>query len=360
MKKMNVAVVGATGIAGQQFVSALADHPWFELSRLGASTKSAGKSYADALRDSSTGQLRWWAGGAPPAAALELRVEEGASLDLGGVDLVFSAVESEVAAELEPLYAQTTPVISTASAFRYEDDVPLLLPGVSMEHAVLIKRQRETRGWKGFILPQPNCTVTGLAITLKPIHERFGVERVSMVSMQGISGAGRSPGVAALDAIDNVIPFIPSEEEKVAREARKLLGRVISSSIEEADIKVSSTCTRAAVLEGHTEAVSLELSAAAGPQEVVEVLRSAGKTAAKLPLPSMPETLIRVHDDPFRPQPRLDRNAGGGMITSVGRVRGEELYRHGVKYVLVSHNTKMGAARGAILVAEYLLHKKLI
>jgi len=271
------------------------------------------------------------------------------------VDIVFSAVEADVARELEPMYARTTPVVSTASAFRYEDDVPLLLPGVSMEHANLVRHQQERRGWQGFVLPQPNCTVTGLAITLKPIHDRFGVKRVSMVSMQGISGAGRSPGVAALDVIDNVVPYIPSEEEKVALEARKLLGTVGPAGIEDADIEVSATCTRAPVLEGHTEAVSVELARSATPAEVTEVLRSAGRELARLDLPSMPDELIHVHDDPFRPQPRLDRDAGDGMTTSVGRVRPEPLFANGVKYVLVSHNTKMGAAKGSILVAEHIV-----
>lgn len=359
-KKQSVAVVGATGIAGQQFVAALGDHPWFTVTRLGASARSAGKRYGDALRDSGTGQLRWWADGEPPATSLDLVVEDAATMDLERVDVVFSAVEADVARTLEPMYAQSTPVLSTASAFRYEDDVPLLIPGVSMEHAKLVGVQRKNRGWRGFVLPQPNCTVMGLAITLKPLHERFGVKRVSMVSMQGISGAGRSPGVAALDAIDNIIPYIPKEEEKVALEAKKLLGTLGRDRIRPADIEVSATCTRAAVIEGHTEAVSVEFEEKASPAAVAAAFRAAGRSIMKLGLPSMPEQLIRVHDDPFRPQPRLDRDAGGGMTTSVGRIRPEPLYRNGVKYVLVSHNTKMGAALGSILVAEYLVAKKLI
>ncbi len=353
--RRKVAVVGATGIAGQQFVAALATHPWFTITRLGASPRSAGKRYADALRDESSGQLRWWADGEPPRHACDLVVEQGTRIDLTDVDIVFSAVEADVAREVEPLYARTTPVVSTASAFRYEPDVPLLLPGVSMEHASLVRLQQERRGWKGFILPQPNCMVTGLAITLKPLHDRFGVRRVSMVSMQGISGAGRSPGVAALDVIDNIIPYIPKEEEKVSREARKLLGEATATGITEADVEVSATCTRAAVLEGHTAAVSVELGRKATPEEVAAALREAGQPLMALKLPSMPAELIRVHDDPFRPQPRLDRDTGKGMTTSVGRIRPEPLFANGVKYVLVSHNTKMGAATGAILVAEYLV-----
>ncbi len=359
MKKKRVAVVGATGIAGQQFVAALVAHPWFRLTRLAASERSAGKCYSDALRDADTGQVRWWADGAVPKAAQGLMIENGPDLILDDIDIVFTAIESDAALELEPIYAARRPVVSTASAFRYEDDVPLLLPGVSMEHAKLVRGQQKLRGWKGYILPQPNCTVTGLAITLKPLHDRFGVKRVGMVSMQGISGAGRSPGVPALDAIDNIVPFIPNEEEKVRIEARKLLGKATTRGITDADVEVSCTCTRAPVLEGHTEAVSVELAKKATPKQVAQCFRTAGRKLAALGLPSMPERLIEVHDDPFRPQPRLDRNAGDGMTTSVGRIREEPLYRHGVKYMLVSHNTKMGAAKGSILVAEYLVKKGL-
>ncbi len=357
MKKKRVGIVGATGIAGQQFIAALDRHPWLRVTRLAASERSAGKAYGDALRDDSSGQLRWWASPDVPQWCAGMNVENASELELGDLDLVFSAVESGPARELEPLYARELPVLSTASAFRYEDDVPLLLPGVNMEHAKLVKKQQKLRGWKGFILPQPNCTVTGLAVTLAPLHARFGLKRVSMVSMQGISGAGRSPGVAALDAIDNIVPYIPSEEEKVAVEARKLLGKLTARGIEDAAIKVSATCTRAPVLEGHTEAVSVELASKAEPRQAATAFRAAGRKMSALGLPSMPEQLIRVHDDPFRPQPRLDRDAGDGMTTSVGRIRKEPLFQHGLRYLLVSHNTKMGAAKGSILVAEYLIAK---
>ena len=360
MRKKRVAVVGATGIAGQQFVAALANHPWFRITRLGASARSAGKSYREALRDAATGQLRWWAEGSPPADCLDKEVEDGAALRLGDVDLVFSAIESDAARELEPLWAESTPVVSTTAAFRYEPDVPLVLPGVSLDHVRLLRRQQRRRGWRGFILPQPNCTTTGLAITLRPLADRFGLRRVGMVSMQGISGAGRSPGVAALDIIDNVVPFIPGEEEKVELETRKLLGTLTRDGIRPAALRVSAACTRVPVLEGHTETVSVALGRKAEPSEVAAAFRGAGRELARLGLPSMPERLIRVHDDPFRPQPRLDRDEGAGMTTSVGRIRREPLFPNGIKYVLVSHNTKMGAAKGAILVAEYLLHKELL
>lgn len=350
--KLRVAIVGATGIAGQQFVDALREHPWFETTILAASERSAGKRYGEALRDAKTGALRWWCDDPPPAHVLELPVVAGDRLDAAQVDLVFSAVESDVARELEPRWAAARPVISTASAYRYEDDVPLLIPGVNLAHAPLLHAQRARRGWQGFVAPIPNCTTTGLAIALKPLHERYGVEKVAVTSMQGISGAGRSPGVVALDIIDNVVPFIPGEEEKVARETRKILGALGEGAIVPAPCVVSATCTRAAVLEGHTEAVSVALAKACSPAEAAATLRAYDGGVAGLP--SAPRRMITVLDDPFRPQPRLDRNVDGGMTTSVGRLRPDELWPHGLRFVLVSHNTKMGAAKGALLLAEAL------
>jgi len=191
-------------------------------------------------------------------------------------------------------------------------------------------------------------------ITLKPLLDRFGLERVVMTSMQGVSGAGRSPGVVALDIVDNIIPFIPGEEEKVARETCKILGVVGEGGVAPARIRVSATCTRAAVIEGHTESVCASTSNPCTPEEVAAAFRDFGAELARLALPSAPQRLITVHDDPFRPQPRLDRDADGGMTTSVGRIRHDDALDNGIKYVLVSHNTKMGAAKGAVLTAEYL------
>jgi aspartate-semialdehyde dehydrogenase len=353
--RKRVAVVGATGIAGQQFLVALARHPWFEIVRLAASERSAGKRYAEALRDPHHGARRWWCQEEPPAGLLELPVDHAEDLDLTGVDLVFSAVESDAARTLEPRYAKTTPVLSTASAFRYEDDVPILVPGINPAHAALIDRQRRGRGWRGFIVPLPNCTTMGLVMTLRPLLDRFGVQRVLMTSMQGLSGAGRSPGVLALDVLDNVIPHIPGEEEKVVRETGKVLGQLGEGGVVPAPFPVSATCTRAAVSEGHTEAVVVSLGAPARPAEVAAALRDFEGGLRGLDLPSAPRRLITVHDDPFRPQPRLDRDADGGMTTSVGRIRADPALEHGVKYVLVSHNTKMGAAKGAVLTAEWLV-----
>ena len=352
--RKRVAVVGATGIAGQQFLVALAGHPWFEVAVLAASERSAGKTYAEALRDPRSGARRWWCLEEPPAELLDRPVERADGLNLAGIDIVFAAVESDAARVLEPQYARTTPVLSTASAFRYEADVPILVPGVNPAHAGLIEHQRRARGWRGFIVPLPNCTTMGLVVTLRPLLDRFGIERVLMTSMQGLSGAGRSPGVIALDVLDNVIPYIPGEEEKVARETGKILGRVAASGIVPTAFPVSATCTRAAVSEGHTEAVSVSLGAPAEPADVAAALSEFDGGLGGLALPSAPRRLIRVHDDPFRPQPRLDRDVDGGMATSVGRIREDPALERGVKYVLVSHNTKMGAAKGAVLTAEYL------
>jgi aspartate-semialdehyde dehydrogenase len=353
--KRRVAVVGATGIAGQQCLVALAGHPWFEVVRLAASERSAGKTYGAAIRDERTGARRWWCVEEPPAGVLDLAVEHGDGLDLAGIDIVFSAVEADAARALEPRYAKTTAVLSTAAAFRYEDDVPILVPGVNPAHAAQIDRQRRLRGWSGFIVPLPNCTTMGLAVTLKPLLDRFGIERVVMTSMQGVSGAGRSPGVMALDILDNVIPYIPGEEEKVARETGKILGAMSEHGIRPATFPVSATCTRAAVTEGHTEAVAVSLGRHASPGDVAAAFREFGAELARLGLPSAPRRLITVHDDPFRPQPRLDRDADGGMTTSVGRIREDPALDHGIKYVLVSHNTRMGAAKGAVLTAESLV-----
>src|SRR2546427_11112046 len=244
MRKRAVAVVGATGVAGQQFLAVLAGHPCFEGAARAASARSAGRPYGEAIRDRRGGR-RWWCSEEPAVEFLGLPLEDAARLDPGRVDLVFAAVESEAARELEPRYARAVPVVSTAAAFRYEPDVPIALPGVNLAtHVPLVEQQRRRRGWKGFVLPLPNCTTVGLAISLKPLLDAFGVERVLMTSMQGLSGAGRSPGVIALDILDNLIPYIPKEEEKVAAETAKILGRLGEGGIAPHPAPIGATCTR--------------------------------------------------------------------------------------------------------------------
>lgn len=351
---LEVAVVGATGIVGQQFILALDQHPWFRISCLAASEKSAGKTYEEALRDLTTGSLRWFCHESAPDSVLRMTMQDASALELSELDIVFTALESDHAKKLEPVYARTKPVISTASAFRYETDVPILVPGVNLDQVELINVQRKNRHWNGFITPIPNCTTTGLVVSLKPIQDDFGIESVTMTSMQAVSGAGRSPGVLSLDVTDNVIPFIPGEEEKVQTETLKILGSQIQERIFPASFKVSCICTRVDVLEGHTEAVFVSTNKACDPSAVADSMKRFGRKN-RLDLPSAPRELLLVNEDPFRPQPRLDRDTHGGMAVTVGRIREDSARRHGVKYVLVSHNTKLGAAKGAVLVAEYLV-----
>lgn len=351
MAKLRAIVVGATGLAGQQFIAALKDHPFIEIVALAASPRSAGKRYVDALK-SPSGMVSWFVPEPLPQKIAEMTVIAGEKVKAGDYDLVFSAVEADVARELEPAFAKDAPVISTASAFRYEEDVPLLIPPVNADQAPLVVEQKKRRGISGFIAPIPNCTVTGLAVTLAPLDQAFGVQGVVMTSLQAMSGAGRAPGVMGLDILDNVIPFIAKEEGKVEVEAKKILGRLDGGRILPHGMKVSCTCTRVAVLEGHTETAFVSLKKKASPDEVAACMREWKGAKASQDLPSAPARWIEVHSDPFRPQPRLDRDAHGGMATSVGRIREDAVLDNGVKYVLVSHNTKMGAAKGAVLVAE--------
>ncbi|HEY3358108.1 MAG TPA: aspartate-semialdehyde dehydrogenase [Polyangia bacterium] len=356
MSKIPVAIVGATGLAGQQFVAALAGHPELVITQLCASARSAGKRYGEALRDD-RGALHWYCQEPLPDVIAAMPVVDAEALDPKGLGCIFTAIEAEPARVLEPRYAAETPVISTASAFRYDDDVPVFIPGVNHDHTRLIDVQRRNRGWRGFISPGPNCTTVGLALTLAPLHAAFGVRRVIMTSMQSCSGAGRSPGVVALDIIDNVVPFIPKEEDKVQIETRKILGALAGDRITPADFPVSCTCTRVPVLEGHTEAVFVELARPATVDAARAAMAGFGAELLAQGLPSAPRRLIAISDDPYRPQPRLDRDADGGMATTVGRLREDPALPNGLKYVLVSHNTKMGAAKGAVLTAEILMRK---
>jgi aspartate-semialdehyde dehydrogenase len=284
-------------------------------------------------------------------------VEDAEELDASRFDVVFTGIASGPAKVLEPQYAKSCPVVSTASAFRYDDDVPVLVPGVNDEHAGLIDYQRQTRGWKGFITPNPNCTTVGLVITLAPLYRQFGLDTVVMTSLQAVSGAGRNGGVLSLDIFDNVIPYIPKEEEKVQRETCKILGRLTTSGLEPVPLRMSTTCTRVPVLDGHTESVLALTSRQATVAAAREAFEHFGDEFVRLGLPSSPQQFIVVHDDPFRPQPRLDRDTEDGMATVVGRLRADTAFDNGLQYVLLSHNTKMGAAKGAVLAAEVLVQR---
>jgi aspartate-semialdehyde dehydrogenase len=357
---LKVAVIGATGAVGQEFVIGLNKHPWFELVQIASSEKSAGKRYIDALRDPNTSLLKWHNKENIPENVREMVLNRVEEINPNKVDLVFTALESEDAKVIEPRMASEVPVISTAAAFRYEDDVPILIPGLNDEHCELLNIQRKNRKWNGFIAPLPNCTTTGMAITLKPLMDEMGLESVFMTSLQAVSGAGRSPGVIALDIMDNVIPYIPKEEEKVQVETKKILGKFDGNSIMNASIRVSCTCTRVPVMDGHTESVFAELKKTALPDQVKESMINFSKSVSIRELPSAPQDYIIVHDDPTRPQPRIDREINDGMTTVVGRLRKDTVFTNGIKYVLLTHNEKMGSAKGAILLAELFKSKKII
>jgi len=353
--KKKVAIIGVTGSVGQEFVQSLNNHPWFQVTQIAASKRSAGKKYLDAIRDPS-GIISWDADEEIPEYIKEMTVKTIDELDVSQLDLVFSAVESEAARDIETKMAADVPVISTSSAHRYEEDVPILIPGINDEQAELLEIQKKNRNWKGWIAPLPNCTTTGLAITLKPLLEKYGAKKVLMTSMQAISGGGKS-GVSAMGITDNIIPYIPKEEGKVRLETRKILGKLIDGKIEDADIRVSCTCTRVPVLDGHTESVFVETTEEIDPVKAKDTYNQYNKEISVAGLPSAPEKYYAFHEDPTRPQPRMERSVGGGMTTTIGRVEREELFDHGLKYILFSHNKKMGSAKGAVLLAE-MLYKK--
>ncbi len=355
MDKKRVAIIGVTGAVGQEFVTSLDNHPWFEVTQIAASERSAGKNYLDAIKDPS-GIIAWDVGGEIPEYIKSMTVKKIDELDVSKLDLVFSAVESVAARDIETKMAADLPVISTSSAYRYEDDVPILIPGINDEQMELLEVQKKNRDWKGWVAPLPNCTTTGLAITLKPLLEKYGAKKVMMTSMQAISGGGKS-GVSAMGITDNIIPYIPKEEGKVRLETRKILGKIVDGKIEDADIRISCTCTRVPVIDGHTESVFVETTKDIDPVKAKETYNQCNSEISVEGLPSAPEKYYAFHEDPTRPQPRMERTVGDGMTTTIGRVEKEELFDHGLKYMLFSHNKKMGSAKGAVLLAE-MLYKK--
>ena len=355
MGKKRVAIIGVTGSVGQEFVQSLDNHPWFEVTQIAASERSAGKNYLDAIKDAN-GIMAWDVAGEIPEYIKEMTVKSVNELDVSQLDLIFSAVESEAARDIETKMAADLPVISTSSAYRYEDDVPILIPGINDEQTELLETQKKNRNWKGFVAPLPNCTTTGLAITLKPLLDKYGAKKVMMTSMQAISGGGKS-GVSAMGITDNIIPYIPKEEGKVRLETRKILGKLKDGKIIDADIRISCTCTRVPVIDGHTESVFVETTKEIDPQKAKEMYNQSNKDISVLGLPSAPKDYYAFHEDPTRPQPRMERTVGDGMTTTIGRVEKEELFDHGLKYMLFSHNKKMGSAKGAVLLAE-MLYKK--
>jgi aspartate-semialdehyde dehydrogenase len=344
--KIDVGILGATGTVGQQFVALLAGHPWFRVTWLAASERSSGKRYGD---------LAWRLTTELPEDAAALSVEP---LKAGvGPQLVFSALDSSIAGEAELEFAAAGHVVvSNSRNHRMDALVPLLVPEVNPEHLALLPLQRKARGWSGAIITNPNCASVPLVMALAALRA-FQPKRVLVTTLQGLSGAGY-PGVASLDATANVIPHIDGEEPKIESEPRKILGRFVADHIEPHPVTLSATCTRVPVVNGHTESVSVELEKEVTQDDVLAAFRDFTGEPQRLELPSAPVKPIVYLDAPNRPQPRLDVERDGGMVTHIGRLRACPVLGH--KFVLLSHNTIRGAAGAAILNAELLAAKNLL
>ena len=341
MTRIRVGILGATGTVGQRFLQLLEHHPQFVVTALAASDRSQGKPYAEASA--------WRLPGAAPEAVRQLVVQAPEPpLDC---DLVFSTLPSDIAGPVETRFARAGyPVLTNAAPHRMDDAVPLLIPEVNPEHLRLLDACKGTGG--GFIVANPNCSTVMIALALAPLAARFGVEAVVVTTLQAISGAGY-PGVASLDITDNVVPFIAEEEAKIERETRRILGRVSDDRVAPARFAVSAQCHRVNVVDGHLAAVRVKLGSAAEPAELADAFASFAAVPQQLRLPSAPERPIVVREEPDRPQPRLDRDAGRGMSVTVGRIARDGVLGH--RFVALSHNTIRGAAGAAILNAELLL-----
>ncbi len=345
MKRYRVGILGATGTVGQRFIQLLTDHPQFEIACLAASDRSAGKVYAEACP--------WKLATPMPDNVKEIVVQPiEPALEC---DLVFSSLPSGVARAAEEAFARAGfPVISNSSSFRMDEDVPLLIPEINHEHLGLIEIQQRNRGFgKGFIVTNPNCSVISFAPPLAAMHEKFGVESVIISTYQAISGAGY-PGVASLDITDNVLPYIAGEEPKVEIEAQKILGTFNGEEIEKADFVVSAQCFRVNVIDGHTISARVKLRESSTLEEVTEAIEN----YPALKLHSSPEHFMVVREEPDRPQPRMDRDTGGGMTVTIGRLFPDNIFDY--RFVSLSHNTIRGAAGAALLNAELLIDKGLI
>jgi len=346
MERRKVGILGATGMVGQRFIQLLHNHPWFEISWLAASDRSAGKTYAEACKWKLDTPLP------PRIAAMTVMPNLPEGTPEGQLPkIIFAALDSGIARELEPRFAAAgCAVVSNSSAFRMTPDVPLVVPEVNADHLELIEKQSWGRDSGGYIVTNPNCCAIGLVLALKPLEARFGIESLFVSTMQAVSGAGY-PGVASLDILGNVVPFIKSEEEKLQEEVGKLLGAYTGKGVQLLDAKVSAHCNRVAVEDGHTECVSIKFRKKATREEVLAAWTEFAPLAGQR-LPSAPEQPVEFDSAVDRPQPRLDRMRGKGMTTTVGRLRECSLLDW--KFVLLSHNTIRGAAGAAVLNAEVL------
>jgi len=344
MKKIEVGVLGATGMVGQHFVKFLQNHPWFELTWVGASDRSAGKKYSEATQ--------WRLEGTMPEKIAGLTVKE--CVPGNAPRLVFSATDASVATEIERAFATAGHVVvSNSRNHRMEKDVPLLVPEVNPDHLKLIPQQQAARGWKGQIVTNPNCSTVVLTMALAPLKQ-FGIRRVVVTTMQAISGAGY-PGVPSMDITANVIPFIGGEEEKMEQETQKILGDLVGDHVEPLAAGVSAHCNRVPVVDGHTEAVSVDLASKPDIAALIDAINSFRGVPQERNLPSAPAQPVVYMADRDRPQPRRDAARGNGMTAFVGRLRTCSVL--GYKFIALGHNTIRGAAGAAVLNAE-LMHSE--
>jgi aspartate-semialdehyde dehydrogenase len=348
MNKIPVSILGATGAVGQRFVEMLVNHPYFEIASLSGSERSAGKPYGEICR--------WVLSGSVPEAVREMVVLP-TNPSLPG-KVAFSALPAGIAKTLEPQLAEAGyAVCSNASALRQTPGVPLLIPEINYDHLAMIPRQHSQLGWKGLAVTSPNCTTNGIAMTLKPLDDAFGVEAVFAGTMQAISGAGY-PGLPSLDILDNVIPFIQTEEEKIQIETNLLLGKMVNGDRVNASITVSAHANRVAVVDGHTIVMSIKFKNKPTVADAIRVLEEFRGPEEVKSMPTAPEKPIVVRYENDRPQPRRDRDEGNGMSVSVGRIRPCNLFD--IRLVTVVHNTVRGAAGGSVLNAELLYAKGLL
>jgi aspartate-semialdehyde dehydrogenase len=342
--RIEVGILGATGMVGQHFIRFLQGHPWFDITWLGASDRSAGKKYSDAMT--------WHSAGLAPAAVRDLTIEE--CKPGNAPRLLFSAMDAGVATEIERAFAAAGHVVvSNSRNHRMEQDVPLLVPEINPDHLKLIPGQQRARGWKGQIVTNPNCSTIGLVMALGPMKQ-FGITKVIVTTMQAVSGAGY-PGVASMDIMGNVVPFIGGEEEKMQQETQKILGDFAGDRIAPLAAKVSAHCNRVGVVDGHTETVSVEFSTKTSETDLRHALESFRGVPQQRGLPSAPAQPIIYMEEANRPQPRKDAERERGMAAFVGRLRECPVLHH--KFVVLSHNTIRGAAGAAVLNAE-LMHSE--
>ena len=340
--KIPVGILGATGVVGQRFLQLLEHHPWFEPVWLAASDRSSGLPYEEAVR----WRLR------TPIPERVAKIKVSPAVPEGAPHVIFAALDADIARDLEPRFAANgCAVITNSSALRMQEDVPLVVPEVNAEHVKLVQAQRWRQDSGGFVVTNPNCSAIGLVMALAPLQQRFGLEKVMVVTMQAVSGAGY-PGVASLDILGNVIPYIAKEEEKMEEETRKLLGQVQATRIHPAEFAMSAQCNRVAVEDGHTESVSVKLKKAARAEELIAAWHGFRAVPQELRLPNAPEQPVIYDCAPDHPQPRFDLDRGAGMSASVGRLRPCGVLDW--KFTVLSHNTIRGAAGAALLNAELL------